>query len=81
MFWAERRSEARRHEASSQFKKLKCALEKKVLDGLYQLWSPEQISGRLKLEGFFDQSRGDLSVRAQKRPEVQFEASREEIQS
>ena len=48
---AERKSQIRRHEASSQFKKLKGDLEQKVLDGLYQLWSPEQISGRLKLEG------------------------------
>lgn len=48
---AERESRIRRHEASSQFKKLKGDLEQKVLDGLYQLWSPEQISGRLKLEG------------------------------
>ena len=49
---AERHCEARRYEASCQFKKLNGVLEKKVLDGLYQLWSPEQISGRLKLEGF-----------------------------
>lgn len=48
---AERESRIRRHEASSQFKRLKGDLEQKVLDGLYQLWSPEQISGRLKLEG------------------------------
>lgn len=48
---AERESRIRRHAANSQFKKLKGNLEQKVLDGLYQLWSPEQISGRLKLEG------------------------------
>ena len=48
---AERESKIRRHVASSQFKKLKGDLEQKVLDGLYRLWSPEQISGRLKLEG------------------------------
>ena len=48
---AEMESRIRRHAASSQFKKLKGDLEQKILDGLYQLWSPEQISGRLKLEG------------------------------
>lgn len=48
---AERKSRIRRHAASSQFKKLKGDLEQKALDGLCQLWSPEQISGRLKLEG------------------------------
>ena len=48
---AERESRIRRHKASSQFKKLKGDLEQKVLNGLYQLWSPEQISGRLQLEG------------------------------
>lgn len=48
---AERESKIRRHVASSQFKKLKGDLEQKVLDGLYRLWSPEQISGRLKFEG------------------------------
>ena len=51
---AERKSRIRRHAASSQFKKLKGDLEQKVLDGLYRLWSPEQISGKLKLEGGFD---------------------------
>lgn len=48
---AEKKSRIRRHEASARFKKLKGDLEQKVLDGLYRLWSPEQISGRLKFEG------------------------------
>lgn len=46
---ADRLFETRRHEA--QFKKLKSTLGEKVCDGLYQFWSPEQIAGRLKLEG------------------------------
>lgn len=44
-------SEIRRHDASSRFRKIKNELEEKILDGLYSLWSPDQISGRLKLEG------------------------------
>ena len=45
-------SEARRHEASARFKKIKNELEEKILAGLYNFGSPEQVSGRLKLEGF-----------------------------
>ena len=45
-------SDARRHEASARFRKIKNGLEEKILDGLYNFWSPEQVSGRLKLEGF-----------------------------
>ena len=41
----------RRHAASSDFKKLKGKVEKRVLECLQKTWSPEQISGRLKLEG------------------------------
>ena len=42
-------SAERRHKASTQLKKIKDQLE--ILKGLYSLWSPEQISGRLKKEG------------------------------
>lgn len=48
---AEGMSRERRHKASTQHKKIKDQLEEKILKGLYQLWSPEQISGRLKREG------------------------------
>jgi IS30 family transposase len=48
---AEGISRERRHKASTQLKKIKNQLEEKILEGLYQLWSPEQISGRLKREG------------------------------
>ena len=44
-------SAERRHKASTQLKKIKDQLEEKILEGLYSLWSPEQISGRLKKEG------------------------------
>ena len=47
---ADKTSADRRHQASSRFKKIKGDLEKKIVDGLCQLWSPDQISGRLKLE-------------------------------
>ena len=46
-------SATRRRNASTQFKKIKNQLEKKILRGLRNLWSPEQISGKLKLEGIF----------------------------
>ena len=46
-------SATRRHKASTQFKKIKNQLKEKILRGLHNLWSPEQISGRLKLEGIF----------------------------
>ena len=48
---ADKISADRRHQASSRFKKIKGDLEKKIVEGLCQLWSPDQISGRLKLEG------------------------------
>ncbi len=43
----------RRHKASKQLKKIKDWLEERILEGLSNLWSPEQISGRLKREGIF----------------------------
>ena len=46
-------SAERRHKASTQLKKIKDQLEEKIPEGLYSLWSPEQISGRLKKEGIF----------------------------
>ena len=44
-------SEIRRHNASSRFRKIKNALEEEILERLYSLWSPDQISGRFKLKG------------------------------
>ena len=44
-------SATRRHKASTRFKKIKNQLKEKILRGLHNLWSPEQISGRLKREG------------------------------
>ena len=50
---ADEMSATRRHNAGTQFKKIKNQLENKILKGLCNFWSPEQISGRLKLEGVF----------------------------
>ena len=44
-------SATRRRNANTQFKKIKNQLEKRIRKGLSNLWSPEQISGRLKREG------------------------------
>jgi IS30 family transposase len=48
---AEKQAVRRRRSASRIPKKMKGALESLVLQCLEQDWSPEQISGRLKLEG------------------------------
>ena len=45
---ADEMSATRRRNASTQFKKIKNQLKEKILRGLHNLWSPEQISGRLK---------------------------------
>ena len=50
---ADEMSATRRRNASTQFKKIKNQLKEKILRGLHNLWSPEQISGRLKIEGIF----------------------------
>ena len=50
---ADEMSASRRRNASTQFKKIKNQLENRILKGLRNFWSPEQISGRLKLEGVF----------------------------
>ena len=50
---ADEMSATRRRNASTQFKKIKKQLENRILKGFRNFWSPEQISGRLKLEGVF----------------------------
>jgi IS30 family transposase len=48
---ANEKAKKRRSLASRIPKKIKGSLENQVLDGLFSGWSPDQISGRLRLEG------------------------------
>ncbi len=48
---AQKRSSSRRSKASQKVTKMSPYMALLIVDGLLKFWSPEQISGRLKLEG------------------------------
>lgn len=50
---ADKKARERRSKASRKSKKLSTSLRQRVIKLIEKKWSPEQISGRLKQEGFF----------------------------